>query len=132
MNEEVYRRLDKEEIITKDHYYRRNNKKLVLLPFNHSWIGKKVEYEYFYEKISLDDFRLLKDDEILNEEHFQVWRVSVGYLRMVRIKCYFLYYGSKAGNARKANSSVREYNIYAKQKTQFNFETLNILKDIQL
>jgi hypothetical protein len=123
MNDEVYYQLDCEEIIKKDHYYRNNNE-LVLLPSNHPYIGKKVEYEYIFEKVSLEDFRILKDDEIVNKEHFYVWRDIHSYLIMSRCRRSV---GRKAGNARNY-----EYNIYAKKKTQFNFETLNILKDIEL
>jgi hypothetical protein len=128
MNNEVYRRLDKEEIITKDHYYRRNNNKFVLLPPNDPCIGKKSYGIYIFEKISLEDFRILNDDEIVNEEHFQVLRDSFGYLRMFRC---LMFVGRKAIDVRKANDYLPEYNICAK-KTQFNFETLNILKDIEL
>jgi hypothetical protein len=129
MNNVVYRKLDYEKIITKDHYYR-NNKKLVLLPFNHSWIGKKTEKRQIYEKISLEDFRILKDDEIVNKEHFYVFRDDYGYLVIYR--CYSDYHGEKANDVCKQCSHLTEFNLYAKQKTQFNFETLNILKDIQL
>jgi hypothetical protein len=77
MNDEVYRELYKEEIITKDHYGCYSDK-FVLLPSNYPYIGKKAD------------------------------------------------------NARKENDDLPEYNTYAKKKTQFNFETLNILKDIEL
>ncbi len=128
MNEEAYRELDYEEIITKDHYCFDDNDKLVLLPLNHPYIGNKVEKRQIFEKISLEDFRLLNDDEIVNEEHFEVWR-SCDYLVISR--CYYTV-GSKAGNARKKYNSIPEFNLYFKKKTQFNFETLNILKDIEL
>jgi hypothetical protein len=129
MNKEVYRRLDKEEIVTKDHYwYHWQNNTFVLLRSNHSSIGKKAGYLYIYEKVSLDDFRPLNDDEIVNDEHFQVQGDSYGHLRMYRC-CNSV--GRKADDVRKANDYLPEYKICAK-KTQFNFETLNILKDIQL
>ena len=130
MNDEAYRELDKEEIITEDHYCRdRKNDKFVLLPSNHSSIGKKAGYLYIYEKVSLDDFRLLNDDEIITREHFQVWRDYCGHLLMYRcLKSV----GSKAGNARKKYNPLPEFNLYSKKETQFNFETLNILKDIEL
>jgi hypothetical protein len=129
MNKEVYRYLDDEEIVTKDHY-RWNNDKLVLLPSNDSFIGKKVCFQHFYEKVSLKDFRPLNNNEIVNDEHFYFFRDSDGYLMMYR--CYFRYQGRKAEDVRKANSSFPEFNLYAKKETQFNFETLNILKDIEL
>jgi hypothetical protein len=130
MNNEAYRILDCKEIITKDHYYRRNNNKFVLLPSDDPYIGEKADRGLIFEKISLEDFRILKDDEIVNEEHFQVLRDSFGYLRMFR--CYlFSSCGKKSIDVRKDFSHIFEYNLYAK-KTQFNFETLNILKDIEL
>ncbi len=129
MNYEVYRCLDKKEIVTKNHY-RWNNDKFVLLPHNDPYIGKKVEYEYIFEKISLENLRPLNDNEIVNKEHFEVFRDDYGNLRMAKCDSYF--FGKKAGDARKECSHVPEYNIYAQKKTQFNFETLNILKDIKL
>jgi hypothetical protein len=134
MNNKVYRKLDDEEIVTKHHYCFDYNGKLVLLPSNHPCIGKKVERRYIYEKISLEDFRILNDNEIITREHFQVQRDSYGYLMIYRY--YYCYLGRKAGDVRKENSCNSGYNIYSKniyaKKTQFNFETLNILKDIQL
>ena len=130
MNNEVYRRLDKEEIVTKDHYwFDWQNNKFVLIPSNDPCIGKKAGYLYIFEKVSLEDFRILKDDEIVNEEHFYVWRDNRGYLRMCRC-CDTV--GLKAGNARNECRYMTEFNLYAKKETQFNFETLNILKDIEL
>jgi hypothetical protein len=129
MNDEVYRELDKEEIITKDHYFwSLFNDKIFLLPSNYPFIGKKREGRYIFEKFYLEDFRLLNDNEIVNKKHFFVFRHNDGYLRICRC-CDTV--GHKAGDARKKYSSLPEFNLYAK-KTQFNFETLNILKDIQL
>jgi hypothetical protein len=126
MNNEAYRWLDKEEIITRDHYWWRNGK-FVLLPSDYSYIGEKAEGSSIYEKISLEDFRLLKDDEIVNEEHFEVWR-SFGYLGMCRA---YRFIGYKVDDVRNEHFWLSEFNLYAK-KTQFNFETLNILKEIEL
>jgi hypothetical protein len=128
MKNEAYRRLDKKEIITKNHYWW-NNRKFVLLPSNHLWIGEKAEGSSIYEKISLEDFRFLKDDEIVNEENFEVWRDDYGNLVMHR--CYYIV-GLKTDDARKECRYMTEFNLYAKKEMQFNFETLNILKDIEL
>jgi hypothetical protein len=129
MNKEVYRYLDDEEIVTKDHYrWSWRHDKLVLLPPNDPCIGKKAGYLCIFEKVSLDDFRPLDGDEIANEEHFKVFSSTFGHLGMCRV---FLFIGHKAGDIRKEYDDMPEFNIYAK-KTQFNFETLNILKDIQL
>jgi hypothetical protein len=120
MNKEAYRCLDKEEIITKDHYwYHWQNNTFVLLPPNDPLIddpliGKKADGRSIYEKVSLEDLRPLNNDEIVNEEHFFVWRSTFGHLGMCRA---YLFIGYKADDARKANSSFREYNIYAKKKT---------------
>ncbi len=131
MNNEAYRWLDKKEIITKDHYWWNwRNGKYVLLPPNHSCIGKKTEKRQIYEKISLEDFRPLNDDEIVNKEHFLVWRDSYGYLMIYRY--YYCYLGRKASDVRKECRHMPEFNLYTKKKTQFNFETLNILKEIEL
>ncbi len=130
MNNEAYCQLDEEKIITKYHYCFDDNDKLVLLPSNDSFIGKKAGYLCIFEKVSLDDFRPLNDDEIVNKEHFFAFRIIYGYLIMER--CYFYHLGNKAIDVRKAISHISEFNLYAKQKTQFNFETLNILKDIEL
>jgi hypothetical protein len=129
MNNEAYCQLDEEKIITKYHYCFDNNDKLFLLPLNHPYIGYKVGYLSVYEKISLEDFRPLNDNEIVNEEHFYVWRDSYGNLVMHR--CYSSHQGSKTSDVRKKYNSIPEFNLYAK-KTQFNFETLNILKEIEL
>jgi hypothetical protein len=131
MNKEAYRCLDKEEIITKDHYwFDWQNNKFVLIPSNYPCIGKKAGYLYIYEKISLEDFRILKDDEIVNKEHFYVWKDD-DYCNFLIYRCYSRHQGSKTSDVRKKCNSLPEFNLYAK-KTQFNFETLNILKDIQL
>jgi hypothetical protein len=130
MNNEAYRYLDKEEIITEDHYYQDwQNKKIVLIPSNDPYIGKEVSFKWIFEKVYLEDFRLLNDNEIVNKEHFLVWRDDCDHLVMCRC-CDIV--GHKAIDVRKANNSLPEFNLYAKQKTQFNFETLNILKDIKL
>jgi hypothetical protein len=128
MNKEAYRSLDKEEIVTKDHYQWLNDK-FVLLPFNHSWIGEKANKRLIYEKISLEDFRPLNDNEILKIEHFQVWRDSFGYLRMFRCVRSV---ERKAGNARKESIYVSDFNLYAKKETQINFGKFDFLKEIEL
>jgi hypothetical protein len=130
MNNEAYRYLDKEEIITKDHYwYHWQNDTFVLLPSNDPLIGKKADGRSICEKISLDDFRILKNDEIVNEENFYVRRDSVGYLRMLRcLRCV----GHKAGYLRKANSCISEFNLYAKEENKFNFGKFDFLKEIEL
>jgi hypothetical protein len=130
MNNEAYSHLEYKEIITKDHYCFDDNDKLVLLPSNHPWIGEKAEGSYIYEKVSLDDFRTLKDDEIVNEEHFYVRR-SCGHLVMYRCYRCCNIVGHKADDVRKENSSIPEFNLYAK-KTQFNFGKFDFLKDIEL
>jgi hypothetical protein len=130
MNNEVYRRLDKEEIITKDHYwYHWQNNTFVLLPPNDPWIGKKADGRSICEKISLDDFRILKNDEIVNDEHFEVSRNQDGYLVISR--CYYTV-GMKAGYLRKANSCISGYNLYAKEENKFNFGKFDFLKEIEL
>jgi hypothetical protein len=131
MNNEVYRRLDKEEIITKNHYWRCNGK-FVLLPSDYSCVGKKVEGSSIYEKISLEDFRILDDNEIVNDEHFYVWRSYEDYCGYLRICRCLSFAGYKVGDVRNEYRHLSEFNLYAKQKMQFNFETLNILKDIEL
>jgi hypothetical protein len=128
MKNEAYRRLGQEEILTKDHY-RWNHGKFVLLSSNNPYIGKKANDRLIFEKISLADFRILKDDEIITREHFYVEKSNYGYL--VIFRCHLLDYGKKSIDVRKKCSHLTEFNLYAK-KTQFNFETLNILKDIEL
>jgi hypothetical protein len=129
MNKEAYRKLDHEEIVTKHHYWWSwRHDKLVLLPPNHSCIGKKTEGIYIYEKVSLEDFRPLNDDEIVNKEHFYVWRNDYGNFYMYRV---FRFIGHKAGYLRKELSNLPEYNIYAK-KMQINFGKFDFLKEIEL
>jgi hypothetical protein len=129
MNNQVYRKLHG-EIVTKDHYwFDWQNNKFVLLSSNYPCIGKKADGRFIREKVSLDDFRPLNNNEIVNEEHFEVWRDNCGNLIMERCDSFIV--GRKADDVRKENSSLPEFNLYAK-KTQFNFETLNILKDIEL
>jgi hypothetical protein len=128
MNDEVYRRLDKEEIATKDHYYR-NNKKLVLLPSNHPFIGKKTEERYIFEKVSLEDFRPLNDDEIVNKEHFEVWRDDYGNLAMYSCGNFI---GHKTSYLRREFSCFSGFNLYAKEENKFNFGKFDFLKDIEL
>jgi hypothetical protein len=128
MKNEAYRRLDKKEIITKNHYWWRNGK-FVLLPPNDPYIGEKADGIPIYEKISLEDLRPLNNDEIVNDEHFYVWRDDYGNLVMHR--CYYIV-GLKTDDARKECRYITEFNLYAKKEMQFNFETLNILKDIEL
>jgi hypothetical protein len=112
MNEEAYRELDYEEIITKNHYYQDwQNNKFVLIPSNHLFIGKEVSFKWIFEKVYLEDLRPLNDNEIVNKEHFEVWRDDYGNLRMAKCDSYF--FGKKAGDARKECSHVPEYNIYA-------------------
>ncbi len=131
MNDEAYRKLDYEKIITKDHYrWDWQNKKLVLLPSYDSCIGKKTEERYIYEKISLEDFRLLKDDEIVNKEHFYVWRNYCGNLIMER--CGNFIVGRKADDARKKCNFTPEFNLYAKKEIQINFGKFDFLKEIEL
>jgi hypothetical protein len=128
MNKEAYRKLDHEEIVTKHHYWPLDYE-LVLLPSNDPYIGKKAGCLYIYEKVSLDDFRLLNDDEIITREHFFAFRYIEGYLIMCR---FYNSVGRKSDDVRKEDISLPEFNLYAKKETQFNFETLNILKDIEL
>jgi hypothetical protein len=125
----VFRLLDDEEIITKDHYWFDYNDEFVLLPSYDSCIGKKTEEKCIYEKVSLDDFRILKDDEIVNEQHFQVYRDSVGHLIMWR--CYNSV-GRKAEDVRKENSFLPEFNLYAREENKFNFGKFDFLKEIKL
>ena len=129
MNKEVYRYLDDEEIVTKDHYrWSWRHDTLVLLPPNDPCIGKKAGYLCIFEKVSLDDFRPLNDDEIVNKEHFYVWRNDYGNFYMYRV---FRFIGHKAGDARKKYSSLPEFNLYAK-KMQINFGKFDFLKEIEL
>jgi hypothetical protein len=128
MNKEAYRKLDHEEIVTKHHYWPLDYE-LVLLPSNDPYIGKKAGDLYIYEKVSLDDFRLLNDDEIITREHFFVFRYIEGYLIMCRL---YNSVGRKADDVRKEDSSLPEFNLYAKKETQINFGKFDFLKDIEL
>jgi hypothetical protein len=112
MNNEAYRQLDKEEIATKDHYEWFFGK-FVLLTSNHPFLGKKADGIYIFEKVSLEDFRILDDNEIVNKEHFFVYRNGFGYLRIYR--CHLLDYGNKASDVREKFIDFTEFNIYAKK-----------------
>jgi hypothetical protein len=129
MKNEAYRYLDYEEIVTKHHYCFDDNDEFVLLPSNHPCIGEKANKRLIYEKISLEDFRILNDNEIITREHFQVQRDSYGNLRMYRC-CNSV--GLKSDDVRKEYSSLLKFNLYAREENKFNFGKFDFLKDIEL
>jgi hypothetical protein len=121
MNDEVYRCLDYEEIITKDHYFWGIGLKLNLLNPNSSYVGLRVfdSKKSFYEKLSLKDFDFLSDETIITEGHYWIFRCSLsGYLMIQEVKIFFHdELNQTAGSLRKFynSSSMNEYNLCKKR-----------------